>query len=167
MKITCRKTVSAATKFIAMAAVSLCAAVLMGGCPGGCPDVVSTWSPPNEPFDFVFTDETGRIRAEIRSEESIVVHCLDDTSVWNMDFGKSLDREIAQSRGRPASSPATYVLTDEHGQIVGVLRQDIAPWEIHPLNTGSVWKLDMQKSRERHLNRPHRAPTSVPTTSRP
>ncbi len=126
-------------------------------------------------FTWIFADETGKDRAEMplpepnaepNSRSVPEVRCLDDNSVWKPDFKKSIDfstrgyvstAPVEAIASWPSSQPATLpaartwslVLVDERGRVRGVFRQQKGTdswWEIHPVGSTSIWKVDWGKS---------------------
>jgi len=126
-------------------------------------------------FTWIFADETGKDRAEMplpepnaepNSRSVPEVRCLDDNSVWKPDFKKSIDfstrgyvstAPVKAITSWPSSQPATLpaartwslVLVDERGRVRGVFRQQKDTdlwWEIHPVGSTSIWKVDWGKS---------------------
>jgi hypothetical protein len=116
---------------------------------------------------WFFTDETGKDRAEIRvpdpnTEPNWAMHCLDDNSFWRPDFLKTQELDtgyvstapVQKITPLPSSLPGSLllagkvhglVLVDERGRVRGVLllqKGTEDEYEIHPVNSTSVWKLD-------------------------
>jgi hypothetical protein len=135
-------------------------------------DPICAWASSNG-WVSIFADETTKDRAEIRGSlwnRNLAVNCLDDQSVWSPDFRKSLElakgyvstapAEVTTSvpsfpsSTRPAIERLPLVLVDERRQVRGVLllqKGSDTEYEIHPVNSASVWKLDWDKSCARYF----------------
>jgi hypothetical protein len=184
MKTTLRKSVAVIRKPVAMAALALCAAGLVCA---GCSlfDFSVPWNV-QQRMDrdgvVVFTDETDKVRAVIQSPPGDInqgLRCVDDNSIWKPDFRKTLDLAKGYASTRPvkvtttlprdwydaslASRPVigelpAVVLVDERGRVRAVAgTMGNMLYEIHPLNSTSVWRVDWLQT----LAESYRAVTSA------
>jgi hypothetical protein len=110
-------------------------------------------------YPMVFSDETGRERAEVRMVNGqLEVRCLEDKSVWRPNMERTSAEMLKSLSSTSATSTPTsraiadrlrVIMTDEKGKDRAVIKSSPTDMQILPLNSSSVWKMDMDRTMAR------------------